>query len=172
MCKDHQPIHLSEPLSDYRITYTSFAWHHHIAQLSFVFFIPIHFYLHLVLQWNNLRISCIHGLALTISSSWKFILLCKSVAILVIFQDLCQMQSHCMILQLQLGRKYGQRNEGIKVVAVLFTIIASDTWEIIAAYHPHNFRLRGHRSLSSQTVTFSPGNTIRVTLNQLRFLFY
>ena len=150
----------------------SFAWHHHMAQLSFAFFIPKCSYLHLMLQWNNLCTSCIHGLALIISSSRKSVPLCKSVATLVIFQDLCQMQSHCMIVQLQLGRKYGQRNQGIKAVAVLLTTIASDIWEITAAYHPHNFRLWGHGSLGSQRVTFSPGNTIKVTLNQLRFLFY
>ena len=135
-------------------------------QLSLAFSIPIHSYLNLVLQLNNLCMSCIHGLALTMSNSRTFVLLCKSVATLVIFQDLRQMQSHCMILQLELGRKYGQKKEGTEVVAVLFTIIASDTWEITAAYHPHNFRLQGHRSLSSQRVTFSPRNTIKVTLNQ------
>lgn len=110
-------------------------------QLSLAFFIPIRSYLNLVLQLNNLCISCIHGLALTMSNSRTFVLLCKSVATLVIFQDLHQMQSHCTILQLELGRKYGQKNERTEVVAVLFTIIASDTWEITAAYHPHNFRL-------------------------------
>lgn len=87
-----------------------------------------------------------------------------------------------MILQLELGRKYGQKNERTEVVAVLFTIIASDTWEITAAYHPHNFRLRGHRSLRGNIFTKEYNKShiepvtvfilLRHNLHNLPFLVY